>query len=190
MEIFLSHMTLKFDGWPWKTIGHLFTHYALGIISKPLVNSNWSYNPEMLNSGQNRQFFIPRDFEIWQMTLKNNRAPLLCCFKLCTPFHSHWGIQTGVTVWKLSIWVKISNFLPRETLKFDRWLWKTIGHLFCAASISVHHFIAIDEFKLELQSGNAQFGSLVNSYWSYFVTTSLIGWAQAWNQPCVRPRDV
>ena len=45
------------------------------------------------------------------------------------------------------------------TLKFDEWPWKTIGHLFYATSSFMHHFVAIGEFKLELQSGNAQFGS-------------------------------
>ena len=43
-------------------------------------------------------------------------------------------------------------------LKFDRWPWKKIGHLFYATSSFVHHFVAIDEFKLELQSGNANLG--------------------------------
>ena len=28
------------------------------------------------------------------MTFKNNRAPLLCYFKLCASFRSHWWIQT------------------------------------------------------------------------------------------------
>ena len=36
---------------------------------------------------------------------------------------------------------------------------KTIGHLVNATSSFGHHFIAIDEFKLVLQSGNARFGS-------------------------------
>ena len=36
---------------------------------------------------------------------------------------------------------------------------KTIGHLFYATSSFGHHFVAIGEFKLELQSGKAQFGS-------------------------------
>ena len=45
------------------------------------------------------------------------------------------------------------------TLKFDRLPWKTIGHLFYATSSFVQHFVAIGEFKLELQSGNAQSGS-------------------------------
>ena len=36
---------------------------------------------------------------------------------------------------------------------------KTIGHLSYPTSSFVHHFLAIGEFKLELQSGNAQSGS-------------------------------
>ena len=71
----------------------------------------------------------------------------------------HCWIQTGVTVRKRSIQVKIGEFvLSRVALKFDGWPWKTIGHLFYASSSFVHHFIAINEFQLELQSRNAQFG--------------------------------
>ena len=46
-------------------------------------------------------------------------------------------------------------FLSRVTLQFDIWPWKTIEHLFYATSSFVHHFVAIGEFKMELQSGNA-----------------------------------
>ena len=60
---------------------------------------------------------------------------------------------------KRPIWVKIGYVLSRVTLKFDGWPWKTIGHLFFAVSSFVQHFIAIGEFKLELQSGNAHFES-------------------------------
>ena len=60
---------------------------------------------------------------------------------------------------KRPIWVKIGDVLYRVTLKFDGWPWKTIGHISLAVSSFVQHFIAIGEFKLELQSGNAQFGS-------------------------------
>ena len=35
---------------------------------------------------------------------------------------------------------------------------KTTGHLSYAASSFMHHFIAIGEFKLELQFENPQFG--------------------------------
>ena len=46
-----------------------------------------------------------------------------------------------------------------KPLKFDEWPHKTIGHLFNSTSSFVHHFKSIGEIKLELQSGNAQFGS-------------------------------
>ena len=36
---------------------------------------------------------------------------------------------------------------------------KKIGHLFYTTSTFGHHFVAIGDFKLEVQSGNAQFGS-------------------------------
>ena len=150
------------------------------------------------------------------MTFKNNRAPLLCYFKLCVSFHSHWWIQTGVTVrkrpiwvystlfravwpWNLTdhleqgksegfescdrpivrkrpIWVKIGYVLSRVTLKFDGWPWKTIGHLSFAVSSFVQHFIAIGEFKLELLSGNAQFGSnstIFRAVWPWNLTYDL-----------------
>ena len=99
-------------------------------------------------------FFILCDLKIWRMTLKNNRAPFLCHFKLCASFHSHLSIQNRVTVWKQQIWVKIGDFFSYVTLKFDGQPWKTIRHLFYATSSFVHHFMAIREFKLQLQSGN------------------------------------
>ena len=92
---------------------------ALCIISYPLVISNLSYSPETPNLGQMRRFLKPRDLEIWRMTLKNNRAPLLCYFKLCAAFRTHWWIQTGVTVRKCPIWVKFDGFL--EPCDLDIW---------------------------------------------------------------------
>ena len=77
---------------------------------------------------------------------------------------------------KRPIWVKIGDVLSRVTFKFDRWPWKTIGHLFFAVSSFVHHFIAIGEFKLELQSGNAQFGSnstIFRTIWPWNLTDDL-----------------
>ena len=120
------------------------------IAATGLVISNWI---------QISQYFRPCDSEIWWMTLKNNRALLLYYVKLCASFQIHWWIQTGFTVQKRSIRVEIGDMLSRVTLKFDGWPWKTIRHLFYATSSFVQHFVAIGEFKLELQSGNAQSGS-------------------------------
>ena len=155
IEDFLSCVTLKFDGWPWKTLGHLcyvassFVHHFIAIseIKLKLQSGNFQF-------WSKSAIFCP--VWPWNLTddLEKNRAPLLCCFKLCASFHSHQWIQTKVTVRKRSIGVKISNFLSCVTFKFDGWPWKTIGHLFNVASSFLHHFIAIGELKLELQSGN------------------------------------
>ena len=149
---------------------------ALCIILYPLVNSNLSYSPETPNLGQIRRFLDPCDLVISRMTLKNNRAPLLCYFKLCAVFRSHWWIRTCVTVRKRPIWVKFDDFKSRVTLKFDGSPWKTIGHLFYATSSFVQHLIAIGEFKLELQSGNAQSGSnstIFSTVWPWDLTDDL-----------------
>ena len=127
----------------------------------------------MLNSGKNWRFFVPGDFENWRMTLKNNKAPLLYYVKLCASFQIHSWSQTWVTAWKHLSRVKIGDFLSRMTLKIDVWPWKTIGHLSYAASTFVHHFIANGAFKLELQSGNAQFGSkstIFLAVWPWYLT--------------------
>ena len=149
---------------------------ALCIILYPLVNSNWSYSPETPNLGQIPRYLELCDLVIWRMTLKNNRVPLLCYFKLCAAFRTHWWIKTGVTVRKRPIWVKFDDFLGRVTLQFDGWPCKTLGHLFYATSSFVQHFIAIGEFKLELQSGNAQFGSnltIFRAVWPWNLTDDL-----------------
>ena len=82
-------MTSKFYGWPWKIIGHLFyatssfVHHflAIGEIKLELQSGN--------NFGKNQWFYVPCDLEIWQMSLKNIRAPLPCYFKLCASFCNH-----------------------------------------------------------------------------------------------------
>ena len=63
---------------------------------------------------------------------------------------------TGLVI---SNWIQIVNFSACVTLKFDGWPWITIGQFFYTTSSLVHHFNSTNEFcKLELQSGNVQFG--------------------------------
>ena len=111
----LYHVTLKFDGWPWKTIGHLsfavssfVQHFiAIGEFKLELQSGNAQLS-------QIWHFLEPCDLEIWQMTLKNNRALPLCSFKLYASFRSHRWIQAGGTVRKRPIWVKKNRrFLER-----------------------------------------------------------------------------
>ena len=144
---FKSRVTLKFDGWPSKTIGHLFyatssfvQHVvAIGELKLELQSGN-------AHSGSNSTLF--RAVWPWNLTddLEQGKSE---GFESCD-----WPI-----VQKRQIWVKISDVLYRVTLKFDGWPWNTIGHLSFAVSSFVQHFMAIGEFKLELQSGNAHFGS-------------------------------
>ena len=120
----------------------------------------------------------------------NKRAPLLCYFKLFASFHSHWWIQTGVTVWKRLIWVNIDAFLSRVSLKFDGWPSKTIGRLFYATSSFVQHFIAIGEFKLELESRNAQSGSnsmFLRAVWPWNLMYDLQQGKSEGFESCDRP---
>ena len=67
-----------------------------------------------------------------------------------------------------------TNFSTRVTLEFDGWPQKIIGHLFYTTSF-VHHFKSIGEFKLKLQSGNAQFRSKLAIFLSR-VTLKFDGW--------------
>ena len=210
--------------WPWNLTDDLknfrapllyytctssFVHHfkAIGEIKLELLSGNAQFGSKLANF-----LFVPCDHEILRLTLKSNRAPLLYYIKLCASFQSQRWIETGATVQKRPIGVGISNFLSRVTLKFDRWPWKSIGHLFYAISSflhkfnpsvnsnwsyspetinsvqnrwcfvpcdleiwrwhwktigylfyatasSVHGFITIKPFQLELQSGNGQFGS-------------------------------
>ena len=110
----LYRVTFKFDGWPWKTIGHLslavssfVQHFiAIGEFKLELQSGNAQFGSKLT---------IFRSVWPWRMTLKNNRAPLLCYFKLYASFRSHRWIQAGVTVWKRSIWVKSYDCLSRVT---------------------------------------------------------------------------
>ena len=108
----LSRVTLTFNGWPWKTIEHL--SFAVSSFVQHFIAIG-EFKLELPNLGQIRRFVGPCDLEIWRMSLKNTRAPLLCYFKLYASFRSHRLIQAGVTVRKRPIWVKIDDFFCRVT---------------------------------------------------------------------------
>ena len=121
-----------------KTIGHLFyatssfVHHFVAIGEFKLE----SHCPETPNLGQIRRFLEPCDLEIWPMTLKNNRAPLLSNIKLYASFHHHMWIQTGVTVWKRLSWVVTS-----VTLTFDLWPWPFAWTLLWSLVITPENFM-------------------------------------------------
>ena len=102
------------------------------------MNSNWSYSPETPNLGQIRWFLGPSDLEIWRMTLKNNRAPLLSIIKPYAWFHHHMWIQTGVTVRKRLSWVVTS-----VTLTVDLWPWPFAWTSLLSMVITPENFVTI-----------------------------------------------
>ena len=121
---FVAHVTLKFDEWHWKTIGHLFyatssfVHHCVAIseFKVEFHSRNAQFESKWMG------FFVLCDLETWKMTSKNNRAPLY------------------------------------------------------ATSSFVHHFVAIGEFKLDLQFGNPQFGSkstILLAAWPWNLTDDL-----------------
>ena len=123
---------LMYPSGPWVDCWKIFHKYCYKANLRDLIAATGLVI--LLKLDSNRRFFSPCDLEIWWMTPKNNRAPLLCYFKLFASFRSHWWIQTGVTFWKRLIWVKIDDYLSRLTLKFDGWPSKIRGHLFYATS--------------------------------------------------------
>ena len=111
------HSCLKFDGWPWKAIGHVF--YAVPrFVHHFVATSEFKLELQSGNSqfGQNRGFVVLCDHEILLMTLENNRAPVLSNIKHSS--HCHIWIQAGITVPK-----GLSCVLTSVTLTFDLWPW-------------------------------------------------------------------
>ena len=121
-DLEISRMTLK-------TIGHLFyTHssfmhhfIAIGGFRFELQSGNAQIGSNLTN------FCLLWHLNL-RMTLKNNRAPLLCPFKLYASFRSHRWIPIWVTVRKRTNWLLIT-----VTLTFDLWpypfAWTPLGSL-------------------------------------------------------------
>ena len=93
------------------------------------MNSNRSYSPNSLVTGA---------LEIWRMTLKKNRAPLLCYFKLCVSFLDSGEFRLELQPRNSKIKSKLAIFVP----------WKTKDTFSYATSSFRQHFIAVCEFKI------------------------------------------
>ena len=170
---FLSHVTLKFDGWPWKTIGHLFytlssfVHHfkTMGEFKLELQSGNTQFVSKSAIF-----FHVTLKFDGWPWKstghLSYNTSSFVHHFKAMGEFklelqsgNAHFGSNSAI-------------FCPVRPWNSTNDLDKTIGHLFYVTSSFVHHFTAISELKLELQSGNAQFGSKL----MFFVPCDLEIW--------------
>ena len=96
--------------------------------------------------GFKSSIFQPCGLEIWLMTSKNYRAPLLHYIKLCASSETPRWIRTAVAVQKCSVLVKISDFFAPCDLEIQ---WMTLKNnrdlLLCyiklCASFQSHQWI-------------------------------------------------
>ena len=145
-------MTFKFNGWPHKTIGHLFypmssfVHHFIAIseLKLELQFGNAKF-------GSKSVIFLSRvtlKFDGWSW--KTIRHLFYAALSFVHNFIAIGEFNLELQSGNAQFGSKLKVFLSRATLKFDRWPWKMIGHLFYTTLSFVHHFIAINEFKLKL----------------------------------------
>ena len=134
---FLSPVTFKFDRWPslqWGHNGqngisnhqphdcllnHLFKHRSQKT-SKFCTTGLCAGNSPGTGEFPAQRASSKENVSIWwRHHVKNNRAPLLCYFKLCASFCNCLWICTGATVRKSPNWGKIC--LTSVILTFDLW---------------------------------------------------------------------
>ena len=148
----VTSVTLTFDLWPWPFAWTLPWSNVITPENFMMIRW-WEHSQKGVTDGQtDRRTENTIHRAAWSQLKTIGHIYYI---KHCASFQSLQWIQTAITVWKRSIRVKIS-------VSCDLEIWwmslKTIGHLFYATSSFVHHFMAIREFKLKLQSGDAQFG--------------------------------
>ena len=119
------------------------------------------------------------------MTLRNNRAPLLCYFKLCAPFHRHQWIQVGVTVQKRPNRVKIGDFLVlcdleiwRITLKNNRA--PLLCHIKLFVSFHRHMWIQTGATVRKRLNWALTCMALTFGLWSFFMDITFVNNNHSW----------
>ena len=118
----VSCVTSKFNEWPSKTIGHLFyTMSSFVHHLKAMCEFKLELQSSMPNLGQNL-YFVRCDLEIWPMTFKNNRTPLLCYFKFCASFRHHCWIQ-------MELQCRNVQFGSKSKIFLDVWPWNLTDDL-------------------------------------------------------------
>ena len=139
--IVLSRVTLQFNEWPWKTIGHLFCtmsryvhHFkAISEIDFELQSTNSQFGLKSAN-------FCPEWPRNLTDDLEKNMVPHLCCLKICASSKAtgefKLELQSGNAQFASEGTI---DFFSCVTLIFGGWPSKTIGHLFYATLSFVRH---------------------------------------------------
>ena len=147
---------LEIDEWPWKTIGLYYIKFCASFQSLRCIQTLVTVRKHSICVKICDFSRVTMKFGRWPWETIGRPSYAFLCFV-------HQFIATNE--FKLELQPETDNlfqnrwFISRVTLKFDRRPWETIGHIFCESSSFVHHITAIVEFKLELDSGNSQFGS-------------------------------
>ena len=123
LGIFLSRVILKIDGWPWKTIGHLFytisnfVHHfkSIGEVKLELQSGNDQFASKLA-------FLVLRDLEIWWMTLENNKTPHIYYIKFVQHFKA-------IGIFKLELQSGIAQFGSKLAIFCPTWPWKLTDEL-------------------------------------------------------------
>ena len=177
---FLSCVTLKFDGWPWKTIGNPF------YTTSSFVHRSFRRN-QSIETGvtvRKRPIRVKIGNFSSRAVLETKAGPSVRDLQLLVRTRNFLHISLQINVWisqnsdqDQQLFQLSPEHWSRVTLKFDGWPWKTIRHLFYVTSRFVHHFTTNSEFKLELQFRNPQFGSKSAIFVSR-VTLKFDGWSK------------
>ena len=110
LSLVLTSVTLTFDLWPWPFAWT--SNLSLVITLENFIMIRWWEHSQkgVTDRQTDRQTDGLNQSYSCLVTAKNNRAPLLCYFKLCATARTHWWIQIGVTVRKRPIWVIFDAF--------------------------------------------------------------------------------
>ena len=107
------------------------------------------------------------------MTLKNNRAPLLYYVKFVHHFKSIGEAKLELQSGNAQFGSKLVIFLSCVTLKFGRWPWKTIRHLFYTTfskMCSISKPLLYSTWRFSLETLN------LGQNWLFFVPRDLENW--------------
>ena len=170
--------------WPWnliddpeKIIRHVFyTTSSFVYHFRSISEFKLELQSENAQSGSNSMI----SWALWPCNLTYDLEKKGHLFYATSSFVHHF---VAISDFKLELQSGNAQFGTKLTIFLAVWPWnltydleKTIRHLFYATSSFVHHFVATGVFKLELKSGNAQFGSnlkIFRAVWPWNLTDDL-----------------
>ena len=170
--------------WPWnliddpeKIIRHVFyTTSSFVYHFRSISDFKLELQSENAQSGSNSMI----SWALWPCNLTYDLEKKVHLFYATSSFVHHF---VAISDFKLELQSGNAQFGTKLTIFWAVWPWnltydleKTIRHLFYATSSFVHHFVATGVFKLELQSGHAQFGSnstIFRAVWPWNLTDDL-----------------